>query len=72
MATSLPIAEYDPAGRTYSVQFKPGGKVYVYKSVDGDTAAQIDGADSKGAAVGQLLVRGGYEFDKIDPPNEDA
>lgn len=69
MASSIASTEYDANARTYSVQFKAGGPIYVYKDVDPATAREVEGADSKGAAIGQYL-RGSFDFYKVDPSQD--
>lgn len=71
----MPIAKhsYNEAARTYSVQFREGGPTYVYQEVDKEAASAVRSADDAdlGKVIQSTLVRGGFEFVKVDPDAKD-
>lgn len=71
----MPIANhsYDAGAKTYTVQFKVGGPVYQYNDVPAEVAETVQGAssDDLGKTVQSALVRGGFEFAKLPPPEVD-
>ncbi len=57
---------YDPVSQVLAVQYvNTPSFVYHFRGVGPETAAELDKAESKGAAMAKL-IRGKYEFTRIE------
>lgn len=56
---------YDEKNKTLEVEFKNGGAVYQYYSVDSATYEEMLAAESKGKFLGQK-IKGNFAYMKID------
>lgn len=57
---------YDPVSQVLAVQYvNTPGFIYHFRGVSPETAAEIDKAESKGAAMAKL-IRGKFDFNRIE------